>query len=32
LESGAFRHDLELVGAFVDVDVFLRELRELAEL
>ena len=25
-----FRQDLELVGFFVDVDVFLRELRELA--
>ena len=30
LESGAFRHDLELVGVFVDAEVFLRELRELA--
>ena len=31
LVSGAFRHVLELVGVFVDEDVFLRELRELAE-
>jgi hypothetical protein len=30
LESSMFRQDLELVGFFVDVDVFLRELRELA--
>ena len=29
LESTMFLRDLELVGFFVDVDVFLRELREL---
>ena len=30
LESPAFRHDLDLVGFFVDVDAFLRDLRDLA--
>ncbi len=30
LESSMFRQDLELVGFFVDVDVFLRELKELS--
>ena len=29
LESPAFRHDLDVVGFFVDVDVFLDELKEL---
>ena len=29
LESSAFRHDLDVVGFFVDVDVFLDELKEL---
>ena len=31
LESPAFRHDLDLVGFFVDVDAFLRDLRKLAD-
>jgi hypothetical protein len=30
LESSMFRQDLELVGFFVDVDAFLRELKELS--
>ena len=30
LESSMFRQDLELIGSFVEVDVFLRELKELA--
>lgn len=31
LESTMFRQDLELMGCLVDVDLFLRELRELAK-
>ena len=30
LESSMFRHDLDLVGFFVDVDAFLSDLKELA--